>query len=47
VHRTDLEGDVSLVTDGTNVTVEGTRVADPTALATPGTHVRRGANDAN
>ncbi|MEI8255655.1 MAG: MBL fold metallo-hydrolase, partial [Deltaproteobacteria bacterium] len=46
LHRTDLEGDVSLTTDGASVSLEGTRVADPVSLGTPGTR-RRGANEPN
>lgn len=45
-HRTDLEGDVTLETDGTTVALHGSRVADATSLAVPGIPVR-GAREPN
>ncbi len=46
LHRTDVEGDVSFSTDGATVSLEGSRPADPQALATPGVS-RRGAREMN
>lgn len=45
-HRTDLEGDVTLDTDGANVTLHGTRPTDDAARAIPGTPMH-GAREPN
>lgn len=46
LHRTDLEGDVSLTTDGASIALEGTRATDAASLGTPGV-ARRGAREPN
>lgn len=45
-HRTDLEGEVTLETDGSTVTVHGARNTDAASLAAPGIPVR-GAREPN